>query len=488
MSKSHRFFLAAVLVIAVIAVVLLRGQDPDRAPDAGSLGSASPELEIYAANPAGTIKTDSSKPSRDEILTIRPLDFLSRKPLDLPKLSLVSGSNVVELTKEAGVSPVAFTVPASLLEREEASWSWSYEVPFTTRSAPWTVPLAQSAPDKDGQVFLPYHGGVRGIVLHGGTREPFENVKVKVFFLAPSNIEKLARQLDQDPHDSRESLRSLPFLLEYYEDRFGEVKKVEASTDSRGAFSLILPFSGQPTLELYEAKSSAANYSAMTHPGQWTNITKNLWKRPRIHGTVRDASGDPVPNVNVGVMVVLSYVSPDLSLSDNARGFAIFQGSSGSPTGHPLVGAKKNVRTDRLGEYSMVFPRGNRYAASAITDSAMDFVETHVADPNAFDELVLDLKLVPKSNPSLIRFQLENGEPVVNAKVTILYQDDGPWFRDFPELTTDKNGLVTIPWMGPLDNKYGFALHSEELARIFSMMIHPGSTVITVPMKYVRAK
>jgi len=485
MSKSPRFFLAAGLVVAIIALVLLFGRNPGPIPDAEGLLEASLTSGIVGPHSFQAGKTDPFEPAGNEWVLIRPFDVFSRKPLDLPELSLVTTTETVELARKSANSPAAYTVRMSLLQREGASWS--YEVPSTTGPVRLTVPVAQRTPGRDGRLFLPYYGGVQGVVLETGTGAPLAKTKVQVFFLDPSNIEKLATELDQDPHSSRESLRSLPFLLNDYEDRFGQVKKVEAWTDAQGAFSLILPFSGPNTLHFHDKDHTGARDSVLVRPGQWTAITKSLRKRPLIHGTVRDSKGDPMPGVKVGIVGLLPYDSPDLSPLPQAGGFATYQVSSGSPGVHPVVGAKRTVRTDRLGRYSIRFPRGTRYAASAITDSGMDLVEQPVDDPESFGELVLDLQILPNPKPSSLHFQLENGRPLANARVTLAISDGKSWPRDFPELWTDEKGFLQIPWMKP-GVRFFFLARSHQLTRPFPGTLGPESKLVTVPAEYLEIR
>ncbi|MFQ5748300.1 MAG: hypothetical protein ACE5H3_02450 [Planctomycetota bacterium] len=208
--------------------------------------------------------------------------------------------------------------------------------------------------------------------------------------------------------------------------------------------------------------------------------------RPRIHGTVRNAAGDPIPGIGVSITALLDPESPDLPDHDSMHGFASFEYYQ-PPAEHAMVVAKLTVQTDRLGEYSVIFPRGNQYGASAANDSGSVFEKASVENPEAFKELVLDLKIVPGPPPFPVRFQFENGDPIAHAEASIAIGGNLPWGRGFPSLKTNSNGLITIPWL-ELGTDYGLWLQSDQLTRIFYKDLKAGPTVITVPMKYVRTQ
>lgn len=245
-------------------------------------------------------------------------------------------------------------------------------------------------------------------------------------------------------HHSKSSLESL--LGEFNAHSETPLASLAKATDSSGSAPLTLPESGFLLVSVTDRRFKTHWKVFPIHPGDNGQVHCVLTYRPYAAGVVRGLDGLPVAGLKVSATTHLNVDDYDFTQADRNRGFSL----TGASVGDVQYTASRNsVRTDEQGAYMIHVPDGIGYH---IAVKGKGFYEEEFFSPYDVDEqglLKADFSVDFENTRGLgvtIRVVDLDGLPIGNADIDSAPINDQPWFRVYPQLRTDAEGWVSLPW------------------------------------------
>ena len=370
------------------------------------------------------------------------VDALTSEPLELTSLSLVSdgpeGAMPV-FAKSEGLGKYSI----GRFAWEGRKLHWEFSVPSTWGETIMAVPHP-SCVVGENKIALPYSASITGYVLSQFHGSPLSGASIRVFSLDRQLVQQLRDEMENERAGASIELDSLPFLLYHYERKYGEPQVVSTVSGDGGFFSLNIQTSGLLVLAGNKPDYSSSTMGIEVQPGEVAEYSLSLPGRTVVEGYVVRQSGEAVPRANVQIGAIYPHYVETLGTQEAERGASIAQLNRG-PGDFPIKRYHFSVTADENGFFSHTVPATFEFGVLASIGDAHGVQTRRSA---VFEERVrMDIEISSNSEKGgrVLFLVGEDGAPLIGATVLPRVRGEYPWFWQYPEIQTDREGRLFLP-------------------------------------------
>jgi len=350
----------------------------------------------------------------------------------------------------------------SLVSRDNVRWleylasslpsadSLRYRLEFALPEEGSTVPLV-----------IPYQSRLEVFVQSATTGLPAP-ATVKAALVDPQTWER-ALDLEETPISKIYPRNSIQFRMALYESMFGAIEWLPCERAPDQSYRVTLPGSGLALMRITSPLTHPKIVEARTMAGAAYQERVSVIQRPVIRGSILRADGSPAKGAQVIIRVLMLNDAFDFYDSDRDLGIASL--SNGDDNEMYTVVAVPTL-TDAEGRFQVATPAGGELSITAWQQAEYCFVATH-AHANSQAEEIPPIKMMrapAADDPDVILIKLvdASSNPLRDMSVDYAIVDDDPWYRSFPTLVTDENGICMPSGVVP-GGRLGFIIWKPSL-------------------------